>query len=173
MNALDPADLEALRVQLGREPRGVLAVESRCPAGHPQVIKVYPLLKSGGTAEPFPTLFWLTCPAIITQISVLEHDGWIARLEDEMQADPAFRERVERDHRAYIEERWATLSLADRKWIRRQGWASFLLERGIGGIEDWAHIKCLHLHAAHHLARSNAIGACVAALGVTACGASD
>lgn len=170
MNAIDPRDLDALRAQLGREPRGVVAIETRCPSGHPQVLKVYPLIKAGASAEPFPTLFWLSCPALIAQVSKLEHQGWISRLEQELQSDPALAHQVEGDHRAYIKERWATLTLADRKWIRKQGWASFLLERGIGGIEDWTHIKCLHLHVAHHLARTNAIGQRTAALGLRPCG---
>ena len=36
-------DLDMLETQLGRRPTGVLEVEVYCPAGHPQVIRYYPL----------------------------------------------------------------------------------------------------------------------------------
>ena len=36
-------DLDMLEAQLGRRPTGVLKVEVYCPAGHPQVIRYYPL----------------------------------------------------------------------------------------------------------------------------------
>jgi len=148
-------DLQRIEEQLGRRPRGVLSVERRCPAGHPQVIKVYPLIEK----EPFPTLFWLTCPRIIQQISRLEHEGWIERLEELLQADPELRRRYHAGHRAYIRERWETLTERDRRWIEEQGLLEVFQERGIGGLRDWDAVKCLHMHYAHHKARGeNPIG---------------
>jgi len=88
-------DLKVLKEQLGRPPRGVLAIERRCPAGHPQVIRVYPLIDG----EPFPTLFWLTCPEIVKQISRLEHESWIRKLEERIARDPEFRRRYHEAHK--------------------------------------------------------------------------
>jgi len=149
-------DFEVLKQQLGRVPRGVLNVETRCPSGHPQVIKVYPLLRSTERVEPFPTLFWLTCPNLVKQLSSLEHRGWIARLERQLQEDKAFRASYHDDHVRYRDLRWQSLNEQDRALLLAKGWAGS--DRGIGGIADWDHIKCLHLHYAHHLARRNVIG---------------
>ena len=158
MSHVSASDLEVLRKQLGRQPRGVLNVETRCPAGHPQVVKVYPLLKLASGAEPFPTLFWLTCPGIIEQVSRLEHDGWISKLERFLQEDSVLRISYELNQRQYVAERWETLTAEDRHWMEAQGWSEGFASRGIGGLADWSRIKCLHLHYAHHLARENVIG---------------
>lgn len=159
--------MDALREQLGREPRGVRAVEARCPVGHPQVIRVYPLVEG----EPFPTLFWLTCPSLVGQISQLEHRGTIAELEATLARDANLRRRYEDDHRAYIAERWHELSERDRRWVEAQGLSDAFLERGIGGIRHWSSVKCLHLHYAHHRARANVLGAWIdARYDLVACG---
>jgi hypothetical protein len=160
MNTVSEQDLQTIQAQIGRVPRGVLSVETRCPAGHPQVIKVYPLLekKNSDSMEPFPTLFWLTCPNIITQISRLEYQGWIVQLEQRLQDDEEAMKQYEQNHRQYLEERWQTLKPDDQQRIREAGWEAMYLKRGIGGIADWGHIKCLHLQYAHHLARGNIIG---------------
>ncbi|MCV0022233.1 DUF501 domain-containing protein, partial [Mobiluncus curtisii] len=61
-----PQDLRIIAAQLGRVPRGVIGVAARCggdaatPAGHPAVIASAPRLPGG---EPFPTFYYLTCPA--------------------------------------------------------------------------------------------------------------
>lgn len=158
MSLVGGNDLDVLRRQLGREPRGVLRVETRCPVGHPQVVKVYPLLKLDAGTEPFPTLFWLTCSRIIEQVSRLENDGWIGRLERLLQEDDALKNSYERNQRQYVAERWKTLTPEDRRWMEAQGWSEGFASRGIGGLADWSRIKCLHLHYAHHLARENVIG---------------
>ncbi len=48
---VDRADLDAVARQLGREPRGVLAIAYRCPNGEPAVVKTAPRLPDG---TPFP-----------------------------------------------------------------------------------------------------------------------
>ncbi len=151
---ISPRDLQLLLEQLGRYPRGLRAVERYCPAGHPQVIRVYPLIDE----EPFPTLFWLSCPVLVRQISRLEHEGWIEKLERLIQQDQNLRARYHENHRAYIEERWAQLTARDRRWIFERGLAPLFRERGIGGLQDWDRVKCLHMHYAHHRARKNVLG---------------
>lgn len=153
-----PDDLEALQSQLGRPARGVICIETRCPIGHPQVIKVYPLLREEARVVPFPTLFWLTCPRLIRQISAFEHQGLIATLEKKLQNDPDFKAAYHQNHQSYRSERWETLCEEDQRWVKTKGWLSDFKDRGIGGIADWDRIKCLHLQFAHHLARENVLG---------------
>lgn len=153
-SAISEQDLYVIERQLGRPPRGVMEIERRCRWGYPQVIKVYPLLHG----EPFPTLFWLTCPTLIEQLSALEQRGYIKERERLLAEDEQLRQEYQRNHRDYIAERWAALGEEDRALVEERGLASALKERGIGGIADWERVKCLHLHYAHHLARENVIG---------------
>lgn len=122
-------DLEAVRQQLGREPTTPFSVVARCTSGHPLVIRNRPLDAEG---NPFPTIYWLTCPDSVRAISRVESEGWIARLGD----DPAFAGGVEEAHRAYAAERGEMLPGAER-------WG------GVGGTREG--IKCLHAHYAYHL----------------------
>lgn len=141
--------------QLGRPPRGLLAIEVRCPWGYPAVIRVAPLLDQ---KEPFPTLFWLTCPILKEQLSRLEEQGVIGQLEAEIARDPQFYQRYVADHRRYAEERFSLLSPHEQEFLQRRGWLEALRDRGIAGIADFRSVKCLHAHYAHHLARGSAIG---------------
>ena len=52
--SVSTSDLEVIRAQLGRPPRGVLEVSYRSPDGQPGVVKTAPLLEDG---TPFPTLY--------------------------------------------------------------------------------------------------------------------
>lgn len=154
---MEPVALEDKRIiaaQLGRAARGLLKVERRCPYGYPQVILVYPLIEG----EPFPTTFWLTCPFLAEEIDHLEEAGWIRRMETLLREDTGLNARLQRAHRAYIEERMNLLSIEDRRFLNDFGMSASLLDKGIGGIADFNRIKCLHLHVAHALARENPIG---------------
>ncbi|HED03957.1 MAG TPA: DUF501 domain-containing protein [Candidatus Fraserbacteria bacterium] len=157
---VSPEELGLIARQLGREPRGLLQVERYCLAGHPQVIRVYPLIENkAGLLEPFPTIFWLSCPRLVRQIAKLEHQGLIRKLEELFRSDVRLRARYASDQRAYQLERWSSLNQRDKERVRRdpRWWAAFW-ERGIGGLGDLERVKCLHLHYAHHLARRNVIG---------------
>ena len=48
-------DIESLRRQLERVPRGVIGVAARCGCGEPTVVETAPRLEDG---SPFPTLFY-------------------------------------------------------------------------------------------------------------------
>ena len=147
-------DFETLERQLQRRPRGVRAIEVRCPSGHPLVIRVHPLIDE----KPFPTLFWLTCPSVIAQISRIEHLGHIQKLESILKDHPEMMKRYHDNHRSYIEERLRQLSAGEKSHAKSQGYLKVLEQCGIGGIRDWNTIKCMHLQYAHHLARENEIG---------------
>ena len=142
---LRAADLVAVREQLGREPTTAFTVVARCTGGHPLVIRNAPLDANG---EPFPTTFWLTCPAATKAVSRLESEGWIGRMNDRVQVDEPFDSSLEAAHRAYAAERAEELddSLA---------WG------GVGGTRTG--VKCLHAHYAYHLAGgTDPVGAWVA-----------
>ena len=148
------ADVATLRTQLGRTPfASILNVETRCPSGHPEVVRIHPIVDSGAGARPFPTLFWLTCSAVDAAIARIEAAGGIARAEAAIAEDEALRAAVAADHEAYAAERWSLLTPAERA-----RWTAALRDRGIGGIADRTRVKCLHLHWAHHRARGSALG---------------
>lgn len=107
---------------------------ARCGPGHPLVIQDHPFDRTG---EPFPTLYWLTCPDAVRAVSRLEADGWIKRLEQRAQEDAEFGGSLEAAHRSYAAARGHLVPEAE-------GWG------GVGGTR--AGLKCLHAHYAHHLA---------------------
>ena len=76
------ADLDALTDQLGRVPRGVVAIAARCVCGRPAVVRTAPRLDDG---TPFPTSYYLTHPAAVKGCSTLEAE----HLMDELNADLA------------------------------------------------------------------------------------
>lgn len=139
---LRASDLDAVREQLGREPTVPFSVIARCSDGHPLVIRNRPLDADG---HPFPTIYWLTCPAAVKAVARVESDGWIARLAE----DPELVERIEEAHAAYASERGRMAAGAER-W---------------GGVGGTGHgLKCLHAHYAYHLAGGgDAVGAWTAA----------
>jgi exopolyphosphatase / guanosine-5'-triphosphate,3'-diphosphate pyrophosphatase len=109
------------------------------------VIQNHPVDAAG---EPFPTLYWLTCPDAVRAASRLEADGWIKRLDERARREPELGEALGRAHRSYAAERGRLVIGADR-------WG------GVAGSR--AGLKCLHAHYAHHLAGGpDPIGAWVA-----------
>ena len=78
---VDRSDLDAVARQLGREPRGVLEIAYRCPNGEPGVVKTAPRLPDG---TPFPTLYYLTHPALTAAASRLESSGLMREMTDRL-----------------------------------------------------------------------------------------
>jgi exopolyphosphatase / guanosine-5'-triphosphate,3'-diphosphate pyrophosphatase len=118
---------------------------ARCGPAHPLVIQNHPVDAAG---DPFPTLYWLTCPAAVRAVSRLEADGWIRRLEQRTKEDAGFGEDLDAAHRSYAAERARLAPEAG-------GWG------GVGGSRTG--LKCLHAHYAHHLAGGpDPVGAWVA-----------
>jgi exopolyphosphatase/guanosine-5'-triphosphate,3'-diphosphate pyrophosphatase len=141
------SDLRIVAEQLGREPTIGFSVVARCPGGHPLVIRNEPVDERG---NPFPTLFWLTCPDAVRTVSRLEAEGWIARLNERVGSDPAFAEAVARAHAGYARE-------------RARGHPGAEAHGGVGGTRTG--LKCLHAHYANHLAGGeDDVGAWVAGL---------
>lgn len=128
-------DLRQLHAQLGRTPRGKVTVVVRCGRGAPQVIQTAPRLDDG---TPFPTLFWLTCPALKRWVDRLEGAGFIGEIRGRVHASQALARELEEAVMAYTHA--------------RDGVADPGTATGIGGTFDWHAVKCLHAHYAHYLA---------------------
>ena len=124
--------------QLGREPRGVLEIAYRCPNGEPAVVKTAPRLADG---TPFPTLYYLTHPALTAAASRLESDGVMREMTERLQADPAAAQAYRRAHESYLAERNAVEDLG----------TTFTG----GGMPD--RVKCLHVLMAHSLAKGRGV----------------
>ncbi|GAA3533651.1 hypothetical protein AFL01nite_21590 [Aeromicrobium flavum] len=133
---IDPEDIAAITDQLGRPPRGMIEVSSRCPSGHPSGVKTEPRLPDG---TPFPTLYYLTCPRLTGAIGTLEASGlmaeWTQRLADEPELAAAYRAA----HESYLAEREAIGHVDEIDGI------------SAGGMPD--RVKCLHVLVGHSLAK--------------------
>lgn len=140
--------------QLGRPVRGVLAVKL-CPYGFPQVILNRPLLpilgKGERDLEPMPTIFWLTCPFLVEEVSKLESAGGVKRYERLLEANEELAREYLSAHRAYREMRLSLLSSKELEYAKGKGLRS-ILESGIAGIMNPKRVKCLHAQLAHFLA---------------------
>jgi exopolyphosphatase/guanosine-5'-triphosphate,3'-diphosphate pyrophosphatase len=131
--------------QLGRQPLTEFSVVARCGDGHPLVVRNHPRDREG---NPFPTLYWLTCPEAVTAASRVEAEGWIKRLDARTAEDPDSARALDQAHREYARERGRWLSEAE-------AWG------GVGGTRTG--LKCLHAHYANHLAGgADPVGAWVA-----------
>ncbi len=120
----------------------------RCPYGFPQVVESDPQ-KSG---QPFPTLFYLTCPYLRRQVARMEEQGLISSWDALIDNDPQWKTPIDKGHSTYQINRdrkiLCALSLTqDQKTSLR----SSLSGKGIGGIEQPGGTKCLHLHLATYL----------------------
>lgn len=150
-------DWEEVKKLLKRSPHGLIKVEKYHPTlGHPMVIKVEPWVRKA----PFPTLFWLTCPILKKEISHLESAGWVGKLEAEHFALGSENlKALKEHHQSYLEERIAAFEQSAHEWDDLpEAMVKIIKETGIGGIHDFDHIKCMHLHYGHHLARKNQVG---------------
>jgi uncharacterized protein len=127
-------DDAAVTAQLGRAPRAVRDVAHRCACGLPTVVQTAPRLEDG---TPFPTLYYVTCPRLASRIGTLEAAGRMREMTARLDADPELRAAYERAHEAYLAERDAIEPLGTRV--------------SAGGMPK--RVKCLHVHAAHALAR--------------------
>jgi uncharacterized protein len=125
-------DRAVVERQLGRPPRAFRRVVVRCPFGNPAVTEQSPYDEAG---EPFPTMFWLTCPHLVAAVSRLEAAGGVEQWTRAAAADPELAASLERAH-------------AEQRELRPE------LDLGVGGARPGAAgLKCLHAHLAFALAR--------------------
>lgn len=133
---VEPADLAAIREQLGRPARGVIEVSSRCPSGHPNVVKTEPRLPDG---TPFPTLFYITCPRLSGAIGTLEAAGVMADMSERLTRDDQLAAGYAAAHEAYLAEREQIAHVPEIDGI------------SAGGMPT--RVKCLHVLVGHALSR--------------------
>ena len=133
--ALSPTDVACEYRQLGRAPRGMVAVAHRCPCGAADVVRTLPRLPDG---TPFPTTFYLTCPRVNGAIGTLEASGLMRDMEARLGTDPDLAAAYGAAHEAYLADRRALGDVAEIEGI------------SAGGMPN--RVKCLHVLAAHALA---------------------
>jgi len=132
-------DAAVIAAQLGRPPRGLVAVAHRCPCGLPDVAETAPRLADG---SPFPTLYYLTCPRANAAVSKLEASGVMREMTARL-ADEPLRRRYESAHRDYLARREVAARSAGIEPLP-PGMQS------AGGMPE--RVKCLHALVAHELA---------------------
>ncbi len=135
-----PSDLDAVTEQLGRPARGIVEVSSRCPSGHPNVVKTEPRLPDG---TPFPTLYYVTCPRLSGAIGTLEASGLMAEMSVRLAQDSALADAYARAHAAYLAEREALGHVPEIEGI------------SAGGMPN--RVKCLHVLVGHSLAKGQGV----------------
>jgi uncharacterized protein len=138
--AVSQADAAAVARQLGRQPRGLMAVAHRCPCGLPDVVETAPRLPDG---TPFPTLYYLTCPRAVAAVSRLEASGLMRQMTERISAQPALQQACLAAHQDY---------LARRDQAAREAGVQPLppATPTAGGMPG--RVKCLHALVAHELA---------------------
>ena len=135
MSEIPATDLAAVESQLGRTPRGIVAIAHRCPCGAPDVVRTLPRMPDG---TPFPTTYYLTCPRVTSAIGTLEASGLMREMEARLAEEPELAARYRAAHEAYLADREALGHVDEIDGITA------------GGMPD--RVKCLHVLAAHALA---------------------
>jgi hypothetical protein len=110
-------------------------VVHRCPCGSPDVVETAPRLPDG---EPFPTLYYLTCPRAAGAIGTLEASGVMREMTERLANDDALRACFAAAHHAYVRARDAIEQVPEIDGV------------SAGGMPD--RVKCLHVLVAHSLA---------------------
>ncbi|MBM3682135.1 MAG: DUF501 domain-containing protein [Actinobacteria bacterium] len=128
-------DIDAISLQLGRTPRGVIEVANRCICSKPTVVSTKPALPDG---EPFPTHFYLTCANLNSMIGTLEASGLMKEYEERLNTDKDFAKQYKNAHLDYLERR------------NKYGEVEEIKDISAGGMPD--RVKCLHALVAHSLA---------------------
>jgi hypothetical protein len=73
--------------------------------------------------EPFPTLYWLTSPALRSRVSAIKGSvsNSVSAVETRLRSSPINAIGMERAHSSYGAERWALLTDEDREEANRRG----------------------------------------------------
>jgi hypothetical protein len=153
-DTLTQQQLDLIKRQLGRQPRGLVRIAHQTPNGIPTVLQIRSLVDN----RPFPTLFWLCSRDLYRAIAEIETAGWVKQIEQELQENDALREAYRRNHESYVALRWQLMDPQDREQIEQLGFTHLFEQYGIGGISQWDKVRCLHMQYAHHLCGDNVIG---------------
>ena len=132
-------DIARVTAQLGRYPRGMVAVGARCVCGNPLAVVTRPLLPGN---IPFPTTCYLTSPEAVKAVSHVEASGDMASYTSMIEQDEQVRQAYERAHDLYLAFRHA---LAQRLGDSEEHLANI----SAGGMP--VRVKCLHALVAQSL----------------------
>lgn len=127
-----PADIEQVERQLGRYPRGMVAVGARCACGRPLAVVTRPQLEDG---TPFPTSCYLTSPEAVKAVSRLEADGAMKAFNQRLADDEGLRDAYAQAHRMYLEFRHELAARTGDSEEHIEGISA-------GGLPE--RVKCLH-----------------------------
>ncbi|WP_182172885.1 DUF501 domain-containing protein [Flaviflexus equikiangi] len=128
-------DLASLERQLERVPRGVKAIAARCRCGEPTVVETAPRLEDG---SPFPTLFYLTHPQVVLEVSRLEGSHIMAELTERLATDEELAAQYAAAHEDYLARRREHAVVPEIDGV------------SAGGMPT--RVKCLHALVGHSLA---------------------
>ena len=134
-----PEQVAAVNRQLGRYPRGMVAVGARCVCGNPLAVVTRPQLEDG---TPFPTTCYLTSPEAVKAVSRLEADGVMAAWNTELGSDADLASAYRRAHGLYL----AFRSALARRLGDDEGHIAGI---SAGGMPK--RVKCLHALTAQSL----------------------
>ncbi|MDD7384041.1 MAG: DUF501 domain-containing protein [Actinomycetaceae bacterium] len=140
--AVDADDERIVTAQLGRRPRGFVGVGARCVCGAPLVTITAPRLPDG---TPFPTLFYLTQPWLVKEMSRLESTGVMAQFTRDLGSDDELALNHRSAHMDYVARRALLGDVPEISGV------------SAGGMPD--RVKCLHALAAYALSAGS--GVCV------------
>lgn len=129
-------DIEAIAIQLGREPRDLHGIAYRCPCGHPAVVETMPRLADG---TPFPTFYYATCPNLTAEISTLENSELMSDMNRRLEVDAELSGSYHAAHDDYLAARAAVgMDVPE------------IADISAGGMPE--RVKCLHSLIAQSLA---------------------
>lgn len=134
------ADKQAVQEQLGRFPRGMVAVGARCVCGAPFTTVTRPLVDG---KIPFPTTFYLSHPGAVKAISHVEAAGRLAELTEQLATDEELAQEYAKAHEAY-------LAVRHELAIRLSDTEEHIEGISAGGMPE--RVKCLHAILAQTLA---------------------
>ncbi|NEG72224.1 DUF501 domain-containing protein [Bifidobacterium ramosum] len=125
-------DIAIVERQLGRYPRGMVAVGARCVCGRPLAVVTRPVLPGG---VPFPTTCYLTGPEAVKAVSHVEADGVMREYNELLASDADVRAAYERAHLLY-------LAFRHELAVRLGDGEEHIAGTSAGGMP--VRVKCLH-----------------------------
>lgn len=156
-STLTQRDLQVLQWQLKGTTDAVSGIFEKCNFGFPQIILLSPIVNDVIDYQSLSNILWLTCPYLNDAIHQLENKGYITKIENLINSDNQLKQEMAKAHahfyffRKSLYEKYFGTDIND-DYLN-------ILKRGVGGLQDTIHIKCLHLHYAHYrICESNVAG---------------
>ncbi|PLS25596.1 DUF501 domain-containing protein [Bifidobacterium imperatoris] len=132
-------DIELVQQQLGRYPRGMVAVGARCVCGRPLAVVTRPVLPGG---IPFPTTCYLTGPEAVKAASHVEAAGVMQQYNEMLGEDEELKAAYEQAHQLYLAFRHELATRLGDSEEHIEGTSA-------GGMP--VRVKCLHALLAQSL----------------------